>query len=121
MATHTLCPLHALPDGQARGFDPGATGQATVLVLRRGQQLRAFVDSCPHHGTPLAWRSDRYLNAAGDRIVCAAHGALFDPDTGVCTLGPCLGQGLTPLRVWLGDQGQVQIELPPPPLQETSP
>ncbi|MGR6805465.1 Rieske (2Fe-2S) protein [Sphaerotilus natans] len=121
MTARTLCHLHELPDGLARGFDPGATGQTTMLVLRRGRQLRAFLDRCPHHGTPLAWRADAYLNAAGDRIVCAAHGALFDTDTGACTLGPCLGQGLTPVAVRLGPHDQVQIDEPHSPIQETSP
>ncbi len=104
-----LCHLSELPDGGARGFDPQRSGQDSVLVLRRGSALRAYVDACPHHGTPMAWRKNAYLNAAGDRIVCAAHGALFDPDTGVCTLGPCLGQALTPLALRVDAQGQVHL------------
>ena len=42
---------------------------------------------------------DAYLNAARDRIVCAAHGAQFDIATGICTLGPCLGQRLQPVAL----------------------
>ena len=45
----------------------------------------------------MAWRRDAYLNAAGDRIVCAAHGALFEIDSGLCVLGPCLGDRLQAL------------------------
>ena len=114
MAQHAmrLCHLSELPDGGARGFDPQRSGQDSVLVLRRGSQLRAYVDACPHHGTPMAWRKDAYLNAAGDRIVCAAHGALFDPDTGACTLGPCLGQALTPLALQVDADGQVHLVAP---------
>jgi nitrite reductase/ring-hydroxylating ferredoxin subunit len=51
----------------------------------------------------MAWRKDEYLNAARDRIVCAAHGAQFDIATGVCTLGPCLGQRLEPVVLCVRD------------------
>lgn len=118
-----LCHLDELPDGGARGFDPQRSGQDSVLLLRRGRELRAFVDACPHLGTPLAWRKNAYLNAARDRIVCAAHGALFDTHTGLCTLGPCLGQSLTPLAVQLDAHDQVHLSLPcqdPNESQETS-
>ena len=104
-----LCQLDDLPQHGARGFDPKASGRDTVFVVRRGSELRAWVNACPHYGTPLAWRKDTYLNAAGDRIVCAAHGALFELDGGVCTLGPCLGDALTPLLLTLTDDGEVHL------------
>jgi len=91
-------------ENEARGFDPGATGQDTVLVVRSGGQLHGWFDACPHYGdTPMAWRKNAYLNADATRIVCAAHGAQFDIETGVCTLGPCLGQGLRRAQLHLID------------------
>ena len=94
---HLLCRLDELPEGGSRGFDPEGRGQASVFAVRRGDEVRVYADSCPHHGTPMAWRIDAYLNAAGDRIVCAAHGAQFKIDTGLCVLGPCLGDRLRPV------------------------
>jgi nitrite reductase/ring-hydroxylating ferredoxin subunit len=104
-----LCHLDDLPDGGSRGFDPRATGRDTLLVVRRGRTLHAYADTCPHHGTPMAWRKDAYLNAARDRIVCAAHGAQFEIDTGLCTLGPCPGQSLTAVPLSLHDNGEVYL------------
>lgn len=104
-----LCHIRDVPEGSSRGFDPRGIGQDTVLVVRKGERLHAYADSCPHHQTPMAWRKDHYLNAAGDRIVCAAHGALFDIDTGQCTLGPCLGDFLTPVPLILQADGEVHI------------
>lgn len=104
-----LCHLDDLPERGARGFDPQATGQDTMFVVRRGLDLRAWVNACPHYGTPMAWRKDAYLNAAGDRIVCAAHGAQFEMEHGVCTLGPCLGDTLTPLTLTLSEDGEVHL------------
>jgi nitrite reductase/ring-hydroxylating ferredoxin subunit len=93
-----LCRLDDLADGASRGFDPAGTGQDTVLLVRRGDRVFGWRDACPHHGgTPMAWRKDEYLDAARTHIVCAAHGARFDIETGACTLGPCLGQRLQPV------------------------
>lgn len=104
-----LCHWRDLPDGASRGFDPTGRGQDTVLVVRQGGRLYAYADACPHHGTPMAWRKDHYLNAAEDRIVCAAHGAQFDIDTGQCMLGPCLGDRLTPLPLTLQANGDIHL------------
>jgi nitrite reductase/ring-hydroxylating ferredoxin subunit len=107
-----LCHLEDLPDGNARGFDPLYVGQDTVLVIRRGRALYAWRNSCPHiEGTPMAWRKDAFLNSARDRIVCAAHGALFDIVSGRCDLGPCLGQYLTPVRVTVAADDAIYLEL----------
>ena len=103
-----LCDFDELPDGTARGFDPRRTGRDTMFVVRQGRSLHAWLNACPHHGTTMPWRRHAYLNAAADRIVCSAHGALFEIDTGRCTLGPCLGQALTPVPVFVHD-GEVRL------------
>lgn len=104
-----LCHIDELPDGGARGFDPHGRGRDTLFVVRRGAALHAWADACPHHGTPMPWRKDAYLDAAGQRIVCFAHGAQFEIDTGRCTLGPCLGQSLTPVAVVMQDNGELHL------------
>lgn len=114
-----LCHWNDVPDGGSRSFDPAGSGQDTVLVVRHGDRLYAYADACPHHDTPMAWRKDQYLNAAGDRIVCAAHGAQFEIATGRCTLGPCLGDALTPVPLTLQANGEVHIA--DATLKETNP
>jgi nitrite reductase/ring-hydroxylating ferredoxin subunit len=109
-----LCGLHELGDGTSRGFDPCGTGRDTMFVVRSGTGLHGWVNSCPHvDGAPMAWRKDAYLNASRDRVVCYAHGALFEIDTGVCTRGPCLGQQLTPVALHVDAQGDVYAEVTP--------
>lgn len=104
-----LCHLDDLPDGHSRGFDPHASGRDTIFVVRQGHALHGWRNACPHHGTPMAWRRHAYLNAARDRIVCGAHGAQFEIATGLCTLGPCLGQSLAPVALTLRDDGEVHL------------
>jgi nitrite reductase/ring-hydroxylating ferredoxin subunit len=119
-----LCHLSDLPDGSARGFDPFARGRDTVFAVRRGASVRVWADRCPHHGTPMPWRKDAYLNAAGDRIVCAAHGALFEVDSGLCVQGPCLGERLRPASFTLTEAGELLLTAPLPSApqhQDTTP
>jgi len=102
--------LAALPDGQARGAAAPGQGAATVILVRRGDQVHAWEDRCPHYGdTPMAWQRDAYLSADGRHIVCAAHGARFEIDTGRCVLGPCLGQGLYPVAITVDAQGGIHL------------
>lgn len=104
--------LFDLRDGQSRGVDPARRGRDTVFVVRSAGRFFAYEDRCPHYGdTPMAWRKDAYLNRAGTRIVCAAHGAEFDIETGQCLLGPCLGQSLTrvPIEADHDDAGLLML------------
>jgi len=113
-----LCHLDELPEGGSRGFDPMGQGQDTIFIVRR-QGLHAWRNACPHwDGAPMAWRKDAYLGGDGTHIVCHAHGAQFDIETGLCTLGPCVGQSLTPVTVQ-NINGEVHLALDD--LQETMP
>lgn len=110
---HRLCRLDAIPDGQARGFILPLAGEAPqpdfpepeqrVLVVRRGPQVWAYRNICPHAHTPLDWTPDRFMSADGRHLHCATHGARFEVATGACAGGPCRGQGLTALPVRVRD------------------
>ena len=90
-----LCPPEAIPDGGGRGFVFGeGTSRWAVFVIRRGDDLSAFVNSCPHTGTPLDWLPDRFMSADGEHIQCATHGARFRIEDGFCIHGPCAGKSL---------------------------
>ncbi len=105
-ATLQLCAQSELLEGCARGFP-----EHGIFIVRHTGQVYAWRDACPHYGdTPLAWRRDAYLNVDGTRIVCAAHGAQFEPDTGLCIIGPCLGQALIRVPIVLTDKGQIELE-----------
>ncbi len=95
-----LCAVAELADPGARGFRFRA-GESLFagFLVREGDTVLGWVDSCPHNGWPLAVMDDRYLTRTGDRILCAAHGAVFRLGDGVCTAGPCAGEALTPWPV----------------------
>lgn len=106
-----LCHPDELAEGSSRGFDPAGTGRDTMFVVRR-DGLHAYLNACPHWAnTSMAWRKDAFLNADASRIVCAAHGALFDIATGLCSLGPCIGQSLTRVELLRLEDGSVAFDL----------
>ena len=105
-----LASVGDLPDPGARGFDPSGAGRDTLFVVRRGAELRAYRDACPHFGdTPMAWRKDAYLNGDGTRIVCHAHGAQFDIASGECLIGPCLGRRLEAVEIDVTSGGDIVL------------
>jgi len=106
--TRVLCRLEELPDGEARGFLPDAGEQDRVLVLRRGAAVYVYVNSCPHDRVPLEWAKDRFQSHSGGDIVCFAHGAHFDPASGVCTAGVCAGARLIPVPARI-EAGEVLV------------
>jgi nitrite reductase/ring-hydroxylating ferredoxin subunit len=113
-----LCDAGELAEGAARGFDPTGTGRDTMFIVRRAG-LHAWRNQCPHWGgTSMAWRKDAFLNGAGTRIVCAAHVAQFDIASGVCTLGPCIGERLTRVDIIESADGSLLVDLSQ--LEETS-
>ncbi len=97
---HVLCELASVPDPSSRGFTLPWQGRALdLLLVRRDDQIAAYVNSCPHTGASLDWIPDQFLDAEGEHIQCATHGALFRLQDGYCVSGPCAGQSLTPLAV----------------------
>ena len=113
-----LCDAGELAEGTSRGFDPTGTGRDTMFVVRRGG-LHAWRNACPHWGgTSMAWRKDAFLNREGTRIVCAAHGAQFEIETGLCTLGPCIGESLARVELIESEDGSLLVDASQ--LKETS-
>lgn len=98
-----------MAEGSSRGFDPFGAGRDTLLVVRWRGVLSAWRNRCPHLDVAMQYRKDRFMSGDGQHIVCFAHGALFRPDTGLCVLGPCLGQSLQPQVLSLDEHGGIWL------------
>ncbi len=86
-----LGPLEAIAPEGAKGYE---VGEHSVVVVRRGAVVHAYLNRCPHLGVELNWMPDQFLDRSGRLLQCATHGALFEPDTGYCIAGPCRGKSL---------------------------
>ena len=84
--------LAHVPEGACQRID--LEGGRNLIALRRQGSLRVFLNRCPHRGIELDWIPGAFLAADGHHLQCATHGALFDPETGICISGPCAGESL---------------------------
>ncbi len=98
-----LCRAEEIAEGTARGFPPAPGSFTGLFAVRCGGRLMIYVNACPHLGVSLDWAPHRFLDSDGTQIVCATHGALFDPVDGRCTDGPCLGEHLRAVPMVLQD------------------
>lgn len=95
--------LDALADPEARAFD-FRNGEAlfSLIVVRRGDEIRAYENSCPHAGMPLERPDGRVSLDAATFMICAMHGASFRIDDGACVGGPA-NRPLTPFPIVVRD------------------
>ena len=90
---------------EAEPFDVDLDG-TSVLLVRRGEAVHALAGTCPHKGVPL---SKGVVH--GGRIVCAAHRAAFDLETGALAAPPaCEALARYAARI---EDGDVLVTVPP--------
>ena len=77
---------------------------ATGFVVRFHGKPYAYVNRCAHLPVELDWDHGAFFTAQKDYLICATHGAHYQPETGYCVLGPCKGKSLTPIEVTEQDQ-----------------
>ena len=73
------------------------------VVVRFGEDLRTYVNSCPHMRLPLELFPNRFLDENGEQLVCSTHGARFNVSDGECTRGPCRGDVLRCVKITVSD------------------
>ena len=99
-----ICPLERVSDPGSYGFTLECDGRhINGFVVRRDDECFAYVNSCPHTGSPLDWVEHQFLDLDGALIQCAVHDARFLIDTGECVVGPCPGASLKALPIRIVD------------------
>jgi nitrite reductase/ring-hydroxylating ferredoxin subunit len=68
-------------------------------------KLFAYENTCRHIPITLDYGDNRFFDSKGETLVCQTHGAVYEPDTGLCTRGPCAGASLYTLKVIEEDGG----------------
>lgn len=86
----------AFPPGKAQGF-----------VIRSREGYRAYLNQCRHWPVPLDLGDQDFYFAKIDRITCKTHGATYEPSTGFCDSGPCVGSSLEAFPVVLAGEDLV--------------
>ena len=84
----------------------------TGFVVRHNGQVVAYLNRCAHVPIELDWREGEFFESGGQYLMCATHGAIYEPGSGKCMGGPCRGGRLHPIAVregagkiyWLPDE-----------------
>ncbi|GAB1596599.1 Rieske (2Fe-2S) protein [Lysobacter claricitrinus] len=108
--TQVLVSLAALADGQPSEAEALIDGEPeSLILLRSGECVDAFLNVCPHAGRRLDWAPGKFLLTREGLLVCAAHGASFALPSGECVAGPCKGESLRRVDVRVKD-GDVRLD-----------
>ena len=86
----------------ARGVRVGAVeaeGDATVFFVRYDGKPFGYLNRCAHVPMELDWVEGQFFESSGFYLMCATHGAIYEPDTGKCVGGPCRGARLRAVEV----------------------
>lgn len=104
----SLCASAELQErGDAVMFEVLADGQTvSAFAVRFDTVPVAYLNRCAHLPAEMDWQPGQFWDLDKRYIVCAMHGALYDPPRGLCVLGPCRGAHLTAIPLTEKD-GQV--------------
>lgn len=105
-----LCASSALQDGgEGVRFELLRNGRKQpAFAIRFNGRVYAYLNLCAHRGVELDWDAGRFFDITRSYIICATHGALYDPPSGRCVRGPCVGLSLVSIEVTESD-GQVWL------------
>lgn len=118
-----VCAAEELVEGgEGRRMSASYAGaDAVVFFVRYGGEVYGYLNRCAHVPMELDWVEGQFFESSGLYLMCATHGAIYQPDTGKCVGGPCRGGRLRPVRVEERDtpEGRTVFWLPDDDLRPT--
>jgi nitrite reductase/ring-hydroxylating ferredoxin subunit len=105
----------ALQDGQVllhQVFAPDDVAQQNpfrILLLRSGQDIKAYANRCAHFGVPLAARQEHLQFVPHISLTCNVHYARYRWSDGVCDRGDCEGDALSAIPLDIDSKGAIRI------------
>lgn len=114
-----LCDSTVLIDGGTGfRFELEVEGRSVpAFAIRHNGIAHAFLNRCAHKLVELDWLEGQFFDDSRQHLICATHGALYDPATGACIQGPCRGGKLVSLAVherdggvWLAERSAIMLK-----------
>jgi nitrite reductase/ring-hydroxylating ferredoxin subunit len=96
-----LCDSAALQEcGDAITFEVLEEGRvAPAFAVRFDNVAVAYLNRCAHIPAEMDWLPGKFWDMDKRFIICAVHGALYDPPNGECVSGPCHGAYLQAIEL----------------------
>jgi nitrite reductase/ring-hydroxylating ferredoxin subunit len=95
-----ICASEELVDGGdgVRRDAVSKSGERTVFFVRYDGKPFGYLNQCAHVPMELDWSAGKFFESSGLYLMCATHGAIYEPDTGKCVGGPCRGARLRQVK-----------------------
>jgi nitrite reductase/ring-hydroxylating ferredoxin subunit len=98
-----------IPDYGAKGLVAVIKGkQRNIFIARQGDKAFAYLNWCPHNQVLIDQIPNKFFNADKTYIQCSKHGALFQVNDGICIEGPCEGESLRSIKIFI-EEGIVYL------------
>jgi nitrite reductase/ring-hydroxylating ferredoxin subunit len=78
-------------------------GSIEGILVRYDGALYAYVNRCCHIPMAMDWVDNQFFTEDKRYLICATHGATYEPTTGECVWGPCYGGTLQTVPIWIAD------------------
>jgi len=89
-----ICSLDELINKKAIVIEDSDKYLPGIIIYKNNNIIKAWINNCPHANLTLDLIGGKVQSKDGN-LLCANHGAKFDPETGSCLKGPCKEKSLT--------------------------
>lgn len=91
-----ICASNELEEGgKGVRFEVLRHGQAMpAFAVRYGGAVYGYLNRCGHVPVELDFQPGEFFDSSRLYLICATHGALYEPASGACLGGRCSGRGL---------------------------
>lgn len=106
MGTVRLKDIGDLQEGACRKFQFQRDGVSLEgFVVRSEGECHVYENRCRHLPLPLDCGDNQFFTPDSHYLMCSSHGASYEPSTGLCVQGPCVGARLKTLPFRNVDDG----------------
>ncbi|NIO11959.1 MAG: Rieske 2Fe-2S domain-containing protein [Deltaproteobacteria bacterium] len=101
-----------LAHGTTKKFNLTCGGKSVECLLACYQgKLFAYANRCRHFPLSMDWVDNHFFSNDKRYLICANHGAIYEPTSGECVWGPCYGEFLMNIPIEISD-GKVRAYCP---------
>jgi len=90
-----IASLDELKNGESKKFKIKRPDRDTeAFLIKKDGKYFAYLNLCRHWTVGLDFDDNEFFSEDKNWLVCKNHGAIYNPESGICESGPCGGAAL---------------------------